>query len=334
MKTKKTPAAFHRRIFGEAWLLARQRRPLWVFGLFAGVLLSGAAIEPVFSYLGRIVHLGAFWTMRNAEMWSEAMLPMGRAISHACRVNPLIAQASLTVLILVAIFSLAFALTCQGGLIAGLMEKKPSPFSHLLSRGWEKAWELFVLNALSRAFQFVLLLIIALPLVLYTEDHGWTMSFIASLSLLLYTPLAIAGNAIMMLACIHAVKKDTDVPTSIQKAFHLFFLHGLSAFETAMLLFVLGGLGTLVFAAAVLLAFIPAFLAMALAISSGWFIGMGLVGAMGILAFCAALFAFFGALNTFRYAVWFRFYERISHPLTGRTVVAKLRRWFHPKHIR
>lgn len=327
------PTAFHRRLIGEAWSLVWQRRPLWVFGLFGGLALSGTVIEPAFSGLSRVVQLGAFWMHARMDDWATATVPVGNAISQACRLNPLASKVDVTAaVILVFLFSI-FALMCEGGLIAGLAEKSPLSLPDALRRGWQHAWSLFVVGFVARAYQLILLLLIALPVLFYAEGPGTSATFAACLAILLFLPLAIGGHIVAIFASIHVVRRDANVPEAIEVALRLFFARWLEALETGVVLLVLGALAILAFGMAAGLAAVPILFLFAVVHASGWFGGMALAATVGLLAFCTALFVFAGLLSAFRIAVWLRFYERVLHPLHGPRVVAKLKRLFHPAHI-
>lgn len=332
---KKTPTGgFHRRLFAEAWSLVRTRKTLWVFGIFSGLALSGAVIEPAFSGLSRAARLGDFWMRLQLDDWARAAAPAGTAIAQACRINPLVSQIGVTFAIMVALGLIMWMFISEGALLSGLTEKTPSSRAVLARRGWHEACGLFVLNAIGRAYQLVLLLLLTLPILFYLEAGGFTRTFAAMLAILLFVPLSIAGHSITALASIHAVRKDADVPSSLETGLRTFCRHWLAAVETGVLLMLASGVAILGFGVAATIIGIPIALVFAVAHYSGQLIGVAAVAAVAILAFCALLFAFTGFLTAFRCAVWVRFYERVSHPLTGPRVIARLKRWFHPKHVR
>ncbi len=325
---------FHRRVLLEAWRLVWQRRLLWVFGFFGGLVLSGAVIEPAFTELSRMTRLGAWWMRVRAEGGIATGVPGGEIISRACRVAPAIAGIGFTAGAIIAVLTIAFCFIALGAVVAGLSAPHPLAVGQALRRGWRHAWAMFIIGLLNRAFQLVLLLLIALPVLSYALGvGGWTVAFATGLSILLFLPLAVGGNVVALYASIHAARRGASVTESLEAGTRLFFARWLESLETGAVLLAVSILAMLGFAMAVTLAVLPLWLFFAAMPSSGWYGGMGLIGAVGILAFCAAALVFWSMLSMFRLAVWLRFYERALHPVHGPRIVARLKRWFHPAHV-
>ncbi|GEM_PF-2889163 len=330
-----TPTGFHRRILAEAWTLARQRKPLWAFGFLAGILLSGAVVEPLLGSLGGLGRQAGFWSQALLAEPGNWLAGAGAAIALACQENPAFAKLWVALGTAIAVAAVVLSLAFQGALFAGLSAKKPISLHEALQAGWPHAWELGVLNVLSRVFQALLFLLALLPVVLYLLRPGVLETFAACLALLLYVPLSLAVRTVVMLAAARLVRgKKTDVFSALTASARFFRVHWLAAFETAFVSFGASLVACAAFLVGLGVLAVPFVFAWAALGAGTWAAGAAFVTALATVAGAFATVAFFGWLTSFRYAVWLRFYDRASHPLLAPRIVAKLKRLFHPLHVR
>ena len=325
--------AFHRRLLAEAWELAWQRRLLWVFGLFAGLVLSGSTVGLALSGLVSVGRLKGFWMVLGNGQWTSAFTPLLQFILQSSRDNPVLANLLFTMLILLGIAGIMFACLCEGGLIEALVQKKSLPLAAVVAGGWQHSFRLFVLNVIGRGSELILLILVALTVLWYSLSQNIASAFTAILGILFFIPLLTGIYTLVMLASIHAVRKNTHVAASLHVAWTMFSTHWLSAFETGFILLLIDGLGALLFSIITLLLFLPTLFVFSLASTSAWMLVSAILCAVSVLIFSAICCVAAGFLSAFRYAVWVRFYERAVRPLTANRIVAKLKRLFHPMHV-
>lgn len=329
-----TQHGFHRHVFLEAWRLTWQRPTLWLLAVFAGVAMSGAAVE---SIVGSFVRTNRMAHVLDATWWAEQSVWMGRAgglIQDACRVDQRSLQLWMLAVVILGLIAGAFVLWCQTGLIAGLLEKQKPTLPDALHHRWEHVGTLFAANVLVRAAQTVLAISAGLPVVLYLVRPGFWETFGASIAMIAGLGLGSFTWIVALLTTIRAIHKEERVHAALAWAFRLSREKPLLLLETALLLAGAGLLALL----GIAVTFILASLLLAVfwvALGSGtWLPGAAFVGAVGTVGFSLLLLSAWGALTTFRYAVWIRVYDRLSSHLVRRTTVAKTHRLFHPKHIR
>lgn len=326
MKSK--PTAFHRHLFVEAWRLTWERKSLWVLGLFAGLAMSGAVIEPVIQGLMRATHSGTWWQRMQTQTPGAFLAPLNELTQRVAHVPPLTAQIWCTLFTVAGVIGIWFAVLCQAGLLAGILDKKPRGLINVLWRGGHNLWSLFVLDVVAFLAHGILLLMVAMPILLFVSRPGGMEAFFAAFALLIYLPLAIGIRTIGVFAAVQIVRKNFHVTHALEHAWYTFNTHWLAAFETGIVLSLVAAALTTLSITVLLVASLPFLLLFTIASTGGWIFPIALLGSVGILGFCLMLLVIMGALTTFRYAIWTGFHGRASHPIIRYTLVAKLKHLF------
>lgn len=325
---KRKPTAFHRHLFVEAWRLTWERKSLWVLGLFGGIALSGAVVEPVLSGLARVLGSADRWQYLHAEAAAAYVAPLSESVRRLASLPPLSTQVWLTLSIIIAVAGIWFLVLCQASLLAGLIEKKPHRLVDLLWRGNHSLWSLFVLDVVAFVTNALLLFMVAMPVLLYVTRPGWSEGFFAAFALLIYLPLAMGVRIMANFAAVQIVRRGYHVTHALEHAWYTFNTHWLAAFETGLMIALVTVAVTAASLVSLLLASLVFLLLLTVAAAGGWPILIALVTAAAVLAVGLVMLAIMGALTTFRFAVWAGFHGRASHPIIRYTLVAKLKRLF------
>lgn len=325
---KRKPTAFHRHLLVEAWRLTWERKSLWVLGLFAGLALSGAVIEPVVVGVVRATHSGDWWQRLQTADPSVLLATLNEIVRRIADIPPLTAQIWFTLFTVAGVIGVWFLVVCQSGLLSGLIGKSPRKVVDVLWRGWHNLWSLFVLDVVACLANGLLLLMVAMPIVLYVSRPGFGAAFFAAFALLIYLPLAIGARIMASFAAVQIVRRDFHVAHALEHAWYLFNDHWLAALETGLVLSLATVAVAVVSLAALLIASLPFILLFTIASAGGSIVPVALLGAAGMLGLCLLMLTVLGALTTFRYAIWAGFHGRASHSIVRYTVVAKLKRLF------
>lgn len=329
-----TQPGFHRHVFREAWHLTKQRPALWLLAVFAGTAMSGAAVEPVVgSFLRTNRWVGALdgrWMMDGAA-WLESA---GLLVKNFCQVNQTALQIWMFALVIMGLIALAFTIWCQTGLIAGLLHKQKPTLSEALHHGWEHFWTLLLANVMARASQFVLAVAAGFPVILYLVRPNFWETFSASLAMVSGLILGTCGWILALLSSIRAVQKEEPLHNALAWSWRILREKPLMLLETALLL--AGSTALLFLGFTIILVGAGLILTVLWAIlgSGTWLPGAAFVGAVGTVGFSLLFLLGFGAVTTFRYAVWVRIYDRFNNHLVRKAAIPKTHRLFHPKHIR
>lgn len=317
------PAPIYRPLLREALRLTWERKSLWVFGLFAGLVTSGGMLDAAGRDLSRV--------MGARELFEDALagvVPFADTFSAWVRqvqlLEPARVTGTLTVAVLLALALVAAALLSQAALIRGLACKEDRPFHHTLREGRPFLWRLLALGLAGKAVRALLLACVALPLVLFVVRGGVADAWLYAVSFLVGFPLAVAANLVFTLASVDAVREDRGAAHAFVHALGRFAGAWLPALELGLLSFLAYGGIWLLTGAAVTLLSVPYAAGVALSLATGSTLGfMAVTGLFGVVA-GAVTFAGTGAAVCFHHAVWVLFMDR-THP--KRTpLVAKLER--------
>ena len=262
------------------------------------------------------------------------MARAGNLVQTACQVDQTGLQLWMFAAVVLCLMAVAFALWCQTGLIAGLLRKEKPTLSEALHHGAEHVWTLLAANALARAAQTVLAIAAGLPIVLYLIRPGALETFGAAVAMVLGLGLGTGAWILSLLAAVRAVHKEEPLHAALAWAFRVGREQPLLLLETALLL--TGASALAVLAASVMFVLGSLLLAVLwVALGSGtWLPGAAFVGALGTVGFSLLFLFGWGAVTTFRYAVWVRVYERLGNHLVRKSLLPKTHRLFHPKHVR
>ncbi|OGL67252.1 hypothetical protein A2856_04330 [Candidatus Uhrbacteria bacterium RIFCSPHIGHO2_01_FULL_63_20] len=317
------PTPIYRTLLRDAWRLAWGRRSLWVFGLFAGLVTTGGVIDVAFRGFKRIesasdllqgVLSGSFAGYETFGAWMRQVQML----------EPSRVTATVTVLVLVAVWLGVTAVLSQGALIRGLVCEHDRPWHHHLFEGKPYFWRLLTLALAGKAVNAVLLIASALPLVLLVTRGFAEDAVLYCLTFLVFFPLMVVASLTFTLAAIDAVRHDRGAAHALAHATGTFLDHWLPALEVGVAAFLVMAAMWIASGVTLILLSIPYAMLVALSLYAGspfLFACASIVSAV-----CAAflVFAFTGASVSFQHAVWLRFLERAQRHRSP--LVAKLER--------
>ncbi|MBM5789640.1 hypothetical protein FJZ23_00910 [Candidatus Parcubacteria bacterium] len=319
---KQTPITVYRRLVLEALETAWRHKPLWVFGLFAGLISTGGVVDIAITGVRRIHATGSLVT----QWFDHSFIGYAYAsqfILHLQRIGSNRVGVLLTLVTLVCLFLLAAGVLSQAALVHGTGAGKGQHPRRLRAHVLQHFWSVLTIGLIAKAISLTLLIAATLPLVLFMVE-GPSAATAAFLSLMLYIPAAIVLHILTMLAIIDAVEANAGASHAIAHALSLFRRHWLSAAEFGLLLFLLVLFATLLFIALLGALSLPYGLAYTASVAKGSTALYLLTNAVAGLIMVVLLAAFSGASVTFQYGAWRLFYARAVHPLHGKKPFAKL----------
>jgi len=312
----KKSTAIYRVLIREAWNITWTRKSLWIFGLFAGLISSGGAIEALLSGSRTIATTGT-WLTRTWQVGLTGSTFPTQLIQSLLRFGTMKTTAVLIFLTLLGLFILVFGLTSQATLIRGTKSEKTS--EHVLLK-------LFVLNLLTKVLMGLLTVLATLPTILLLTQQSSFASFLFFIHFLLYIPAVLILHTIFLLAMIDVVLGNHPVLHAIHHAVHIFKKHWLSTLEFACILFSI-------------VLFVGILMVMSLALLSIpytlLFTSSLLTGSLSLFLFINTFFAIIALLFillcgsiivTFQYSAWRLFYARAVHRIHGNKTISKFQR--------
>lgn len=318
----KKPATVYRQLLRDALVITWQNRPLWVFGIFAGIISTGGVVDVAVSGLKRITtadSLSQAWLDRSFIGYAYA----GEFILHLKRIGSDQVGALLILMTAIFLFLLFAGTVSQAALVHGTGTHKGKHPRYIRRHALPHFWPLLTVNLLTKAASLTLFLLAALPVLLLPLSQG-DHSALVFTHLLLYVPAIILLNILSMLAVMDVVEADAGASHAVWHSFSLFRRHWLSAIELGLLLFLIVIGAVLLFAAGLGVLSLPYGLAYTAAVANGSTFLFFLTNLLAGLVAFALLFAFGGAAVTFQYSAWRLFYVRATHHLHGKKPFAKI----------
>lgn len=323
----KKPTSIYRSLLGDALRVTRERRNLWVFGLFAALLSTGG--------VGEMAAKGWHRLSVARDVYGEIVRgtftgtqTFGTVVRACLSIVPSQATAIMTVMILVAFAMVAVSVVSQG-VVLSAVGPKPVTDAQAVAAGKKSFWHLLALNVLNKAAHAVLIALSSLPLLLILAAPRGSSALIAFLTFLVAFPLTVIIAALFMIASVHVSKTNAHSLDAIHHAVIIFKKHWLAAFELGLILFlcVIAASGAFVMLISILS--IPFVLAVSVAVISSSASTFLVANVLGAFVLLLLVFAFAGATTVFQYAAWVKFYGLASGPV--RKTISKTHRVFKGK---
>ena len=316
----------YRKILRVAWKRTRDRRHLWIFGFFAALLSTGGVADLTMQSLQQI-RSGGRWLQQafsgvffNLDTWTTYL----RQLTF---LEPTRIAWTITAVTLIALGMIALAILAQGALTYALTKRKSYSLKRSLQESSGHFWSILGLNLVTKAVQFVLVLTTALPTVLFFARGSLFDAFLTFFIFIILFPATIALHIISMIALIDIVRLDHSLPSAIHHAATLFKKHWLVTLELGLIVFFIAFAASLGLIATLIVLAIP-YTAISLLTFYTTPMLVTLLQALTIAVLGAVIVVFTGALTTFQYACWVRWFERSTHNSTKDKVMAKLERWW------
>ena len=323
----KKPTTIYRSLLVDAFRVARDRKNLWVFGLFAALLSTGGVGEMAAKSWHRlsVARNVCGEIVRGSFTGADTF---GAFVRTAVQFRPSDSTFVMTVLALVALAMVAVSVASQGVILSGA-GAKPLSDAKAVADGKRSFWHLLALNALSKAAHALLTLLSVLPILLILESPSGSSALVAFVTFLFAFPLTVVVAALFMIASVHVSRTNAHALDAIHHATAIFKRHWLAAFELGIILFLCVVLASAAFVVVVSILSVPFVVFLSLAVVSASTTGFLVANVLGAFLLLLLIFAFAGATTTFQYAAWIRFYALATGPI--KKTISKTHRVFKGK---
>lgn len=319
----KQPAPTYRPLLREALRLAWERKSLWVFGLFAGLVTTGGVVDVLGARVRQVTGTREFLAdaLAGTLPFADAF---GAWVAQVRLLEGSRVTATVTIALLLVIALGVTAVLSQAALIRGLSCKQDRPFHHSLREGLPSLWPLLALDLCGKALQALLVGLTALTLALLFARGGALDGWIYLATFLACVPLSVALSLVMTLAAIDLVREGRGACHAFLHALGRAAGHWVACLELGLVSFAVVALLWVAAGACVAVLAIPYAAFVGLSLSAGstelFWLGTALFGVTA----SALAFAFTGASVAFQHAVWVAFMDRTAPRRTP--LVAKLER--------
>ncbi len=306
---------------------------LWFFGLFAAILGNGGEYNMVISNLGKISNEGSWLEALKMIYQNNSFLFRFSAIKDLFVDFNLVSLLILVVVTVFFIFILWLIIVSQAGLLGSLYHlnqgsNKIDGFWGTLKWGKKYFWPVLGLNFIAKFLIYLLLAVIAIPLVylfLSTGGNGLLWYLIISLSFVLLIPGTFIIALVVRYAIIRLVSGEGDrFWSAFRYGWKIFKKNWLISLETAFLLFILNICLGFLLIVALLIILLPFVLVGAVALYTQLVSLFQTMLGLGLIVFFAVVIFFGALLSVFQNAVWVKVFNQLSQG----TGLSKLIRWF------
>ncbi len=325
---RKKSTTVYRKLLREAWAITWQRKTLWIFGIFAGIVSSGGVID---------VALNSLHRLKTKSTLIENLLDtsfigyeiFGQYITRVQSLGQGTTIGIVTVTVLIALALIFAAVVSQAALVIGSKSKSDKHPHVLRKEAFAHVWDIFLIDLITKTLSVLLGALTTLPILLHFIHTSSISISLVLIQVLFYLPLVVIINLISVLSIIDIVDRGSKALDAIHTATIIFKKQWLATLEFAFLLFfivlfagiALGMLGTLLT--------VPFAIVYTSTLLTGSFTLFLIMNVLMVILFLLITLAIGGAIVTFHYSAWHRFYKRAMHRTYGSVLFAKMMRWVH-----
>jgi len=320
MANKKHEAAY-RPILKKAWKIVRTRKELWVLGIFAGFVNTGAVLEVAFRVSqpaesnSSLQKLFAENIIPGFDAWRLWFVQFGVIETWRAILVGLIILAVIIALV-------ALAVCSQHGLVKGTLSRSRQKTMDLLKLPKRACWKILIVDIMTKILVAIMLAVSTIPLALLSSQifANIAASFVV---LLLFIAIMVTLSMLSILTIASIAHRGHSLHEALVEAWGIFRRHPLATFETALLVFVIHLLGGIITFMIIMVLWIPyliAYLAAVLTTTTALTAIVSLMTA-GIMLLVVLIAG--GILTAFQYAVWSLIYQK----LRGKGFLPKVHRF-------
>lgn len=304
----------YRDIIQKAATTTWRHKFLWFFGLFAALTSNGEEYDSLFRNTNFVTALQQNAVDIKALADDGRLQEVWQGLATYVSDNTLSSVGVIVAAVIIFIFAAWLVIISQIALISSVARKDKGEPIDLATGFWSGNRQfapVLGLNLIALAIVYGLLLLFGLPLLLIFFNTG-NVAYLGVLTIVAFiilVPLNIIISFITKFAAAYVIIRGQSVKQAISKGWQLFIKNWLVSLETALILFLINFVASLLILGAVSIT------------------GLPVVSRPGFFVFFAVSAALGAVLATFQYTTWtYLFLE-----LTQQNVVSKLIRLFSPR---
>jgi hypothetical protein len=322
---RKKSTAFYRNLLSHAWNMTKERKILWIFGLFAAIMSTGGVLDVVLRNFGKNPdNVGLFQEILDGSFIGYDFLV--QYLAQVRFLGPERASITLALMIFLLFCILITSVLSQSALVKGLISRKSLSFRNAIKKGRTSFWHVLGIDLLAKITTFLLVTLTSLTFILATTQMNAATILLHIFLFLLFVPAVIIVNIIASLAVVESVEHNVHALDAIHNAWKVFSRHTLVTFELGLILFIIIFIAGLVGITFLIFLSIPLTLLSVLTLLTGAPILFILVKVVSVMIYLFLFFTFAGAAVTFQYAAWVRFWDMSRKKTHVRKIIPKLHR--------
>jgi len=315
---------FYKEVFKKALFISWKNKFLWIFGFFA-TFISGGIFEIFIKSSGRLTKEWAVIKLFNiinffqSFSWTNIKTTAENSPTHLIKL-----LLSGLLLLGLAILIIWLATVSQMALVraANLFNKnKKTDLKDSFNSVKPYFWNVLGLNILGKLATFVLLLLLALPLLFQSGSFWLGLLYVLLYLIVIATVLIISFIIIYSVA--YVVLKKKKFIESIIDAWRLFIKNWIVSLEVALILFIINILGGFALGILLFVAAIPFILLSVIFYFLSLNVLLGLILILTFIVLLALTILFSSILTCFQISAWTLTFEK----LTNKRATSKVADW-------
>ena len=325
----------YRPVLREAFTIAWREKRLWLFGVFAGILLTGSIADVVWKKVNIFGDQGSV-IKALFPFWSQAM----NTWSHFSLTDLVIGSLNaflVTAFFLVVAFAIFGASVISQGTIVYTIGSTKNPsktdLRKTLAVGAKALWPILVLNLLVIATLLATRSVIAIALAYLMSVSTIFAYFLFIFSFVVFTLLAIVATIIEIFALNAMMLQGATLAQGLERGYEILRKHWIVIAEIAGLLFLISvGLYVLMVISGLIIA-IPfgILLIVSALLKSGLLFAC--VSLFFVFAFILAVLAIFGFNVLLQYATWTIVFKKFGEGGVLPKIHRITRSWLHRTRV-
>ncbi|HPI66938.1 MAG TPA: hypothetical protein PKZ16_00065 [bacterium] len=328
--------SIYRPILKIAWQILWRAKYLWIFGLFAVLVMNSGEFNLVVNNFSGLTERS-----QTLLQWQD-FYQQGILGNMWHNFKDLFVNFSLNTLLLIALlvflflFVLWLAIVSEAGLVAGSYREYrnlPIHFREAFALGRQNFWPVLWLNVVGKIVVSGLLALLSLPLAwLYfkTQSGFWQFIFVL-VSFVVLIPVAVLVSFLVKYAVMFVVLKKDNLKQAITNSWKFFKKYWVISIEMAIVMFLVGILAVLAMIILAVVLILPLALVLyivyVLQIS-----GLMMFAIIFSLALMAILLFWIGALlSTYQITAWVILFERLNESTAYAKIARLAAKWFSKK---
>ena len=298
----------YRPVLQKAWQIVWQRKFLWLLGVFAGIVNTGAVLEVGFRALTPVNT-----NLPVGQMFVTNIIPgldiIQLYLSQFFLMSPTRAWITIAALFVLGIVFVILAVLAQGGIIEGALAKKKHRLADL-KKAEDAFWKVLIIDLATKTLVALLLALSVTPLALLSSV-AFNQIIASAVTLIVFILAILIISLISIFSITAIVHRKHSMAEAITESIHIFRKYPVVTLEVAVLLFLIQLVGAGLIGFVLLVVWLPYTAIFMLTTLIPVAILGSVVSLFVTIVALLIVLTISGFLVAYQYTVWALVYERL-----------------------
>jgi hypothetical protein len=298
----------YRPVLQKAWQIVWQRKFLWLLGIFAGVINTGAVLEVGFRALQPVNT-----SLPVGQMFVSNIIPgldiIQLYLTQFFLMSPTRAWLTLGVLFVLGVVFVMLAVLAQGGIIEGALARKKHRLADL-KKAEHAFWKVLLIDIATKTLVALLLALSVTPLALLSATV-FNQMIASAVTLIVFILAILIISLISIFAITAIVHRKYSIAEAIAESIEIFRKYPVVILEVAVLLFLIQLIGAGLIGFVLLMVWLPYTLIFMLTTLIPVTILSSVISMFVTIVALILVLTISGLLVAYQYTVWALVYEKL-----------------------